>query len=380
MALKTFHFDYCPLGDSRIDSKKGIVYGVTVITSGAVARGHDLVTDDTTLLQMLESAEAHNGRIPSKRDHKTGISEVNGTMFNFRIEGSKLKCDWELLQSQKDYAHTLELCEKMHDIVGLSASFTGEGEETRSGKAARCTDLISIDFVTAPAVNSGLFEARVDNDQMDMSTQANPTTEQMLQQILAGQTQLSARLEKIEEFNSDLVAEQEAAMQAAYERGEIDENGNAIEQEESEEQENEEIAADENDGPVAQAFAALSNRIINLEAQLGEDAENAEVEQIQTAFSVLNDKIEELTAQRDEALELLEQYTNPETGVGRANDRSFSANGNGEQTEFEQLRDAKIAEGMKLTEAISFCVKNHPDLYATHLESQKSVGSIQLGK
>lgn len=37
----------------NVDAANGVIHGVSVITAGIVARGHDLAVDDTTLAQML---------------------------------------------------------------------------------------------------------------------------------------------------------------------------------------------------------------------------------------------------------------------------------------------------------------------------------------
>lgn len=364
-----FHFDFSPLGQSRVDSENGVVYGVTVITSGKEARGHDLFTDNKTLVQMFESAKAHGDRIPTKLDHKTGISEVNGFLTNFRIAGPKLIADWHLLKTQSGFDHTLELCQTMSDIVGLSASFTGEGEMTGAGKMARCTDLISVDFVTSPAVNKGLFETKI-VDNVKKSNMAD--NDQLLQSLSAIQTQLtqfSDRLNGIEAFqqaqNERYTQEEEALLQEAYEAGLIDENGNEIEQVE----EPELIEQYEDDDVVASAFSTLANRVINLESILGQNQENNERDQLVQAFNVLQDKIVELTQQRDHAIQLAESYSVPRTAMSPASnlfEASLATN------EFEQVVSAKVAEGMKKSEAITFAVKHHPEAFKSY-----KAGNIQ---
>lgn len=201
-----YHFDYSPLGKQRIDIENGIVYGVTVITEGKEARGHDLITDRKTLEQMFESSHNHGDKIPTKLDHKSGISQVNGFLTNFRIQGPKLKADWHLLKTQSGFGHTLELCQTMSDIVGLSASFTGEGEQTTQGKMARCTDLISVDFVTSPAVNVGLFESNFMNEENQTELSHEETTD-LLHEALAHIDALTEHINNLEDLLSHLIAE-----------------------------------------------------------------------------------------------------------------------------------------------------------------------------
>lgn len=149
----------------QIDEVNAVIRGVSVITSGLIARGHDLEVDNITLQQMLSKAQ-EKGQVPVKVDHKSGAAAVCGFLTNFRIEGSKLKADWHLLESHPQKAQILEVARRMPRGVGLSASFISpeQPEKTSSGRtAARCDELISVDYVTLPAANpDGLLSAVVD--------------------------------------------------------------------------------------------------------------------------------------------------------------------------------------------------------------------------
>jgi len=161
MTLRPITFAAPALSNSGVDTKNAAVYGVSVCTSGVVARGHDLTVDATTLKQMLAAAEA-KGQIPVKVDHKSGAASVCGYLENFRIEGQKLKADWHLLHSHPQTAQILEVAERMPAGVGLSASFLPP-DKPEAGKA-RCGELLSVDYVTLPAANpTGLFSARVED-------------------------------------------------------------------------------------------------------------------------------------------------------------------------------------------------------------------------
>lgn len=373
--LKIIHFDRCSSLGGTIDEKKGIVYGVTVITSGVEAKGHSLHSDPITLLQMLESAEKKGGKIPTKIDHKTGLSATNGYIFNFRIEGDKLKGDWKLLEKHAGYSHTLDLCKNMSDIMGLSASFTGEGEVTPMGKAARCTDLLSIDAVSHPACNpDGLFEAK----EVDSASEvmANKTTEQMLEEILKNQNSFSERLEKIEEFNTEVAERIEAeGEEQIYQDAEGNEyTQSEVDAMEAEAAEGAGEVVEGEDGQDNPQLAALQARINNLEALNFEAADQAEQNQFAEAMGVLQDKITLLAAQRDEALQRLEAYENPGThfNSGEGRNRRLATPGQG-LTEFQTLVQQHIADATTGTEkqkfiaAQQFCVQNHPEAYEVHL-------------
>ena len=149
----------------QIDEVNAVIRGVSVITSGLIARGHDLEVDNVTLQQMLAKGQ-EKGQVPVKVDHKSGAAAVCGFLTNFRIEGSKLKADWHLLESHPQKAQILEVARRMPRGVGLSASFISpeQPEKTPNGRtAARCDELISVDYVTLPAANpDGLLSAVVD--------------------------------------------------------------------------------------------------------------------------------------------------------------------------------------------------------------------------
>ena len=57
----------------KIDTVNAVIRGVSVITSGLIARGHDLEVDNVTLDQMQKCAES-KGQVPVKVDHKSGAA------------------------------------------------------------------------------------------------------------------------------------------------------------------------------------------------------------------------------------------------------------------------------------------------------------------
>lgn len=207
--LKEF---FAPFVTQKVDPANGIIYGVSVITSGIKARGHDLEVDATTLSQLKECAEKL-GTVPVKWNHRSGADAVAGYLENFRIEGGKLLGDWHLLKSHSQYGQAIEMAERMPRNVGLSAAFIGEDEISGGQKRARCSELISVDLVAQPAANpNGLFEARHEGDpvelasqvdtssqnRMDQNTTTNPNAaaqgEPSLKDVLAALTQLSEQV------------------------------------------------------------------------------------------------------------------------------------------------------------------------------------------
>jgi uncharacterized protein YjiS (DUF1127 family) len=178
--LKTvIEFRALGLEHGKIDKDKGIIHGVSLITSGIEARGHDLHTDETTLEQICDLAN-EMGQVPVKWNHKTGADSINGFLANFFVAGNKVKGDWHLLQSHPQYDHALELAERMPQNFGLSTAFLPADPEAKGGKKfARCEELLSVDLVAQPAANpGGLFE-RADTEPVrrfavDMPAGAKP--------------------------------------------------------------------------------------------------------------------------------------------------------------------------------------------------------------
>jgi hypothetical protein len=244
-------FQLQPLELGQVDEKNGVIRGVSVITGGVTAKGHNLQVDDTTLLQMKQLCDAKE-KVPVKWNHKTGADAVNGYLTNFRIEDKKLKADWHLLKSHSQYGHAIELATRMPTGVGLSASFLGLNEladgtkvyppnkkrtyfyTLKKGKAAklprgakmfaRAEDMLSVDLVSGPAANpDGLFEERVDTLEAGMSKDTNtpgnePEDQEVdLNAIMAGITALNTRFEGIETRLSAVEVEEEEEEPAAEE-------------------------------------------------------------------------------------------------------------------------------------------------------------------
>lgn len=152
-----------------IDAQAATVSDVSVITVGE-AKGHGLMIDAQTLVEVKAAAETYAGGLKVKTDHYTGFNEIVGTLKNFRIDGDQLRADLYLLKNHDATPRILEMAELMPDTFGLSISFTGEHEESDNDIVfARCTEIYSADLVDAPAANpTGLFSAKVDSGKKDM--------------------------------------------------------------------------------------------------------------------------------------------------------------------------------------------------------------------
>jgi len=373
------HHSHCfdvPLSDSgefQVDREAGVIRGISLITAGITARGHDLEVDDTTLAQMLACAEKKK-KLPVKWNHKSGADAVSGYLKNFRVVGKKLKGDWHLLKSHERYDHALELATEMPESLGLSVSFSGKDEEVDGRKYARCTNLVSADLVATPAANpDGMFEAQVDTGAESMANQtpaskgSGSAEEPSLRDVLTGITALNTRftefeqrLAGVEEFHQGL---QEGLVE--FQEGDEGEEGEPTN------------------------FDSMGDALTYLEERLQEIEHEGERRQSEAALQAFEERVEEL-------IELNETLANQNRVMAQAirefNSQSgekqivFSASAQGELqhefvdrgegserlTEFEAKVAEKVAGGMSEADAMLFCVKNHGDLYSRYLNEVQS--------
>lgn len=337
-----------------VDRANGVIEGVSVITSGIKARGHDLEVDDTTVAQML-SCGKEMGTVPVKWNHQTGADAVNGFLTNFRADGKQLRADWHLLKSHDKYEQAMELAERMPSNIGLSAAFSGKEETKGTKKFARCSELIAVDLVAQPAANpSGLFSRRVDRPENDMPNEEQENQEPTLSDVLAEVRSMNGRLQAIED---------------AIENADFEEDP---EEDEEEEQEAPEAAP----GTVEANLSELRRAVVFLSRERDRDIEEAEEAQVSHAFAVINKKVTMLAEQNAkltaENSALMEVFI---TRGGKAASVNLSDSSGPVTTleagqpgdDWEKLVQEKTAGGMARTEAIAFAVKNRPDLYQVHL-------------
>jgi len=394
--MQTYDFDFS-LAGSDVAKDDGVIRGVSVITSGVQARGHNLEVDETTLLQMLDCAQK-KGKVKVKWNHRTGADAINGNLRNFRLDDGKLKADWHLLKSHPSYAHALELAKEMPEEVGLSASFGGLSELQDGTKVhepdattkhqyvvknglrlpcpagkqfARCTNLVSVDLVADPAANpNGLFEARVDSPDQGMSENAGTQTgadtqakEFSLADVMAGINNLNAGLQQLaqrtqalEEFATDL-----------------DQAGHELEEQQA--------GADQN-----QQFSSMEDAVRYLENRLQQVGDEREQAEQNHAFDVLEGRVNQL-------LELNSQLTNENSAMAQAIHEfeahtsvsvQFAAGTDGALTphvmvqdegenapctEFEARCKELEAGGKDEPTSIRLAMKENPGRYQKHLQA-----------
>jgi hypothetical protein len=345
--------------DGVVDPENAVIHGVSMITGGLTAKGHDLEVDAKTLKQIFLCAKA-KGQVPVKTNHGSGVDAVNGYLTNFRIDGDKVRGDWHLLKTHPQASHLLEMAERMPSSVGLSVAFHGN-PETTDGKAclfdeqvkqyytvgeggkknylapgtkkhARCTELVSTDLVASPAANpEGMFSARpVDSASGGMANTATPsasapasanTAEPTLADVMKAIQGLTQRMDQIEAgADGNDAAEQlsEEEIQAGLESGQLVDNGDGTYTVVAEDGDGEgegegEGGEGEGEGEgspaeVAQAALAAGNLPAYLDAKFAEmaqafDARLREKEQAKAAKQAMN----EFTAKTVKLTEFAEQ-------------------------------------------------------------------------
>lgn len=219
--------------DGTIDAQAATITGVSVITVGE-AKGHGMLIDAQTLLQVKEAAETYSGGLKVKTDHYTGFNEIVGTLKNFVIDGDQLRADLYLLKNHDATPRILEMAELMPDTFGLSISFSGEHEEQGDTVFARCSEIYSADLVDAPAANpTGLFSVRVDSGKKVMDEK------QFAEALAAALAPINDKLSAFEAFMTEASTKFAALEMKPEDEKEMSED----EMPESEDEEKEDMSA-----------------------------------------------------------------------------------------------------------------------------------------
>ena len=385
----------------RIDEVNAIIRGVSVITNGLIARGHDLTVDDKTLTQMQACAEA-KGQVPVKVDHKSGAAAVCGFLTNFRQQEGKLKADWYLLTSHPQKDQILEVARRMPRGVGLSAAFLQpeKPEMTPDGKkAARCAELISVDYVTLPAANpDGMFSAKVDSASTTMNPETIAAIEAAVAKAIAPlQEQITQQQTLIDSLQAapdadegqdeqgptidDLVQmSPEELAKLGLTKQEVDEAVAQIQAQsaETEGQGDEGMESEGTEGAAATAGAAagagvglnaqVSRQLVQLSAQLKQLRTDRENDKAEVVFASIEGKIATLVQENEHLRQALRDGSAPvKPGVDRNGVRFFSRGK--DQGKFENLVQLGIEEKkLSKNQAFAAAMKEDPQAYNDYLE------------
>jgi len=300
-----------------IDSEAGVIHGVSLITKGP-ALGHGVMIDDKTLEQVKAAAEQYAGGLKVKLDHSGGAGDIVGYIDALRIDGEKLLGDLHLLQNSPHRAYILEIAQRIPDTFGLSIAFSGPSEKSSDKLTTlqRCSEIYSVDLVSEPAANPSGFFAR------------------KLKQLQTGEVeQPSAEIEIELPMNEEMKK--------------------AIE------------------GMIQSAMMGMSDKIAKLESAL------PPVEDKPAAMSAQNEVVQ--LAANAAALAAVKEFAKS-FGAPAAPVASAEAPKPAVQSQkFEEIVAAKASElkGDK-SAAISFAIKNHPDLYVAYRTRVQSGEIVKL--
>ncbi len=426
--VQTFKFQ-SRFSANRVDKANGVIRGVSLITGNVEAIGHDLHVDDTTVSQVLGCAGLAD-KIPVKLNHGSGVENLCGYIdgASCYLDNGKLRGDWYLLKTHGEYDKLMEGAERMPECFGMSIAFKGKGEAVKGGrKAARCEKLLAVDCVTQPAANpEGLFSARVDTPQTRMDPNQSNTGEPTLADVLQalkeqGETmaQISQRLAATEAFqksvqdhleNDNLPTLEELDGMTDEEldalgltRAEVDQaiadaTGGGGDGTGGVERDGSDAMAGAGAGGEATGLAAKAMaEIRQFRAQMAAAARREEADQVEYAFSVVEEKVttlaernEELTKQlaaKDaeiKALRLTVKTGARNVPASVEGVTLFSAksaqSGSFEQlvtVKFEELKAKSGATELSAkSKAIDFVIRQHPVAYREYRERG---GKIELG-
>ena len=390
----------------KVDRAKGIVFGVSVITGGVKAKGHDLWTDNTTLLQMKEKGD-ERGKVLVKENHKnagggtTGVDAMVGFLTGFRVEDGKTKADLHFYSSHPRRDLYLDAAENTPELFGLSAAFIPpeKGEVKAGKKMARVDELVSVDLVTTPAANpSGLFSAGVDSSDGAMSNNNSGAEDP----ILAAIKQLTGQLDAFKQSVEDRLTNIEAASQPELTLGDLAEMtdeqlaeaGYTREQVdtliESAIAEAEAAGANADEGadgaqagtaapaaeaaaPAGAALSALTKQVQELQAQNNAlvqrlEAEDAAAHQaaVNQEFAAVEEALETLSAE-NEALRLaVKSAGSKPVSAGRDIIGFETKGGKHGDGSFESIVELSVKGGKKRHTAMLEAIREHPTEYAAY--------------
>lgn len=288
-----------------IDSEAGIIRGVSLITKGP-ALGHGVMIDDKTLEQVKAAAEEYTGGLKVVLNHSGGAGDIVGFIDTMRISGDKLLGDLHLLKTSPHREYILEIAERIPDTFGLSIAFSGPSEKSADKLTTlqRCSEIFSVDIVGTPAANPSGFFAR-----------------------------------KLKQLESDDSESPEAEIKIEIPMN--DEMKKAIE------------------GMIQSAMMSMNEKVAKLESAL------APKEDKPAAMSAQNEVVQLAanTAALAAVKEFAKSFGAPAAPIASAEAVKPVA----KVKKFEDVVAAKATElkGNK-SEAITFAIKNHADLYAAY--------------
>ena len=299
----------------QIDAASGVIRGVSLITEGP-ALGHGVMIDAKTIQQVKAAAEQYSGGLKVKLDHSGGAGDIIGYVDALRIEGRKLLGDLHLLENSPHRGYVLEIAEKIPDTFGLSIAFSGPVEMGADKRTVlqRCTEIYSVDLVSEPAANKDGLFSRMMSKFNDASG-------------------VSIEIEPTPEMNDDLKKA---------------------------------IA-----GMIDSAMMGMTDRLAKLESMIPKPEEKP------AAMSANNDAI--ALAAKQAAADALKEFAKT---IGAPAAPAVSAEAPAKKEESKSFESVVAAKATELKgdkgAAISFAIKNNPELYAAYRSRVQAGELIKL--
>ena len=299
----------------QIDAASGVIRGVSLITEGP-ALGHGVMIDAKTIQQVKAAAEQYSGGLKVKLDHSGGAGDIIGYVDALRIEGKKLLGDLHLLENSPHRGYVLEIAEKIPDTFGLSIAFSGPVEMGADKRTVlqRCTEIYSVDLVSEPAANKDGLFSRMMSKFNDASG-------------------VSIEIEPTPEMNDDLKKA---------------------------------IA-----GMIDSAMMGMTDRLAKLESMIPKPEDKP------AAMSANNDVV--ALAAKQAAESALKEFAKT---IGAPAAPAVSAEAPAKKEESKSFESVVAAKAVELKgdkgAAISFAIKNNPELYAAYRSRVQAGELIKL--
>jgi hypothetical protein len=197
--MEQFNFSQdTTLLENRVDKEKGVIYGVSVISTPE-AKGHGVKIDNATIQSFYEHTQGKSIKAYYTHDEENEALDAIGLWENFQIvegeEYTKLTADFVALEAFRNHKGgyfdaLFELAEKAPEAFGVSAEFfasrvfyndDGEEQEYKGEEGvevyARAVEVSAFSIVAMPSANpTGLFsinasvekEVEVEDEEIDV--------------------------------------------------------------------------------------------------------------------------------------------------------------------------------------------------------------------
>jgi hypothetical protein len=207
------------LAGSRIDREAGIIKGVSLIALGD-ARGHGKSIDQKTLKSVIDCAKKYGEGLRVKFNPNT-FTHGAGSLAGFIPPDTLRMGDDKALGDLHLYKHfpaeameyLAEIIDRTPGNIGLSIEFTGDDEDIKGEKFARCDEIFAATIVDLPAANpTGLFavkELTKQSEEVNRNDDGEDTmTDEQIEKLAASlgktfTTALAPVIQKLEEKKDD---------------------------------------------------------------------------------------------------------------------------------------------------------------------------------